>query len=200
MQTALQSLALGDPLEPLWRLEELRKHVEIEHNEDDAYLEGLAAAAAAHLTGVDTIWQRVWVSQAWRDFRVAFCDAIPLRLDPVLSVDRLWYLAQDGSERDVPAEDYYLVRMLTGARIVLRSGHDWPNDVADRLDAVRVDYTAGYGPSRADVPAHVGQALRFLVGHWYRHREAVVIGGEPRKVPHTVDYLMMPSRRFGLAS
>jgi uncharacterized phiE125 gp8 family phage protein len=200
MTNTLQSLALGDPREPLWTISELRKHVEIEHDEDDAYLVALAGAAAAHLTGVDTVWQRAWVAQDWRDFRKCFSRRdIPMRLDPVLRVNRVWYLDRAGSEREVPAENYYLIRTLTGARVVLRSGVSWPSDVSDRLDAVRLDYTAGYGEGRDSVPAHVGQALRFLVGHWYRHRESVVIGGEPRKVPQTVDYLMMPSRRFGLA-
>ena len=59
---------------------------------------------------------------------------------------------------------------------------DVPNNVA-------VIYTCGYGSTQAVVPDNAKHAIRMLVSHWYRNREAA--SELPfREVPLTVDALL----------
>jgi uncharacterized phiE125 gp8 family phage protein len=63
---------------------------------------------------------------------------------------------------------------------------------------VTVTYVAGYGPAGDDVPAAIRHAMLLLIGHWYEHRESVVVGGNPVQVPLAVQALLRPYRRVRL--
>ncbi len=66
----------------------------------------------------------------------------------------------------------------------------WPSA---RLDdkAVQITYLAGYG-SVASVPVAAKHAIKLLVGHWYTHREPVVVGQGANDVPLSVRALLEP--------
>lgn len=77
------------------------------------------------------------------------------------------------------ATSVYAVLASTGprtsrGRIVLKPGQTWPT-LEDREDALRVTFVAGYANAAA-VPPALRRAIKLLVGHWYRQREAAVVG------------------------
>ncbi|MBK8196986.1 MAG: phage head-tail connector protein [Acidobacteria bacterium] len=196
---ALQSLRLTKPAEPLVPLADLKKHLEVEHGEDDAYIGSLAEAAEAHLTGTDTPWQRVWVNSRWRDYWPDFTRRPLLRLAPVIGLHRITYLDPDGTEMLIKPAAYDLIREASGVRVHFLDSYELPSEVATRPDAVRVDYEAGYGPEASDVPASVRHAVKLLAGHWYRNREEVVVSqARAQSLPMGVEALMAPLRRYGV--
>lgn len=199
VRVQLQSVLVVAPTAAVWNLADLKKHLEVEHGEDDDYIEALGAAAADDLGGLETIYQRCWTQATWRDFWPDFSRSPVLRLAPVEAISRITFLNRAGVEMLVKPAAYYLVPDVMGGRLFWSSDYAVPTDLSDRLDAVRIDYIAGYGPQPADAPARVRQGIRLLVGHWYRHREDVVIAsGAPKVMPKSVEYLMQPLRRFGV--
>lgn len=199
MTARLQTVLLEPPVQPVWTLANLRKHLEVETAEDDALIQGYAEVAEEALTGPDTIYQRVWVHSTWRDFWPDFSRAPVLRLAPVHEIDRITYLNTAATEMLINPAAYYMIDDVMGGRLGWSDGYAIPRDAARRPDAVRIDYVAGYGPLGEDAPRRVQQAVRLLVGHWYRHREDVVIAaGQPVTLPRAVQYLMEPLRRIGV--
>lgn len=199
MTALLQSVRIAPPASQVWSLANLKKHLEVEHDEDDALIEGFGETAAEMLGGLDTIYQRAWLQSGWRDFWPDFSRGPVLRLAPVELIQRITYINTAGTEMLINPLAYYLVPDVMGGRVCWSDAYAVPGDCARRPDAVRIDYLAGYGSQTEDAPARVRQAVRMLVGHWYRHREDVVIAaGAPKEMPKAVDALMAPFRRFGV--
>lgn len=83
---------------------------------------------------------------------------------------------QDIEDYDLPA------RLVPLAETVLPV-------LQNRLNAVSIDFTAGYGDSPNDLPPRIRQCILFLVAHWYAQREPVISGTAilANKVPWTFD-------------
>lgn len=196
---ALQSVRLTQQTQALVSLADLKKHLVVEHDEDDGLIGALGAAAYQHLTGIDTPWQRVWIRERWRDFWPDFSRRPLLRLAPVIGLYRVTYINAAGAEMMIKPEACRILREAAGVRVVFAGDYALPSDVADRPDAVRIDYEAGYGDESGDVPAPVSHAVKLLVGHWYRNREEVVVSqATPKELPMGVAALMAPFRRIGV--
>ncbi|WP_291072103.1 head-tail connector protein [Hyphomonas sp.] len=195
----LRTVLVEPPEQPAWELADLKRHLVVESDEDDDLIKAYAATAEEALGGQDTIYQRVWTHATWRDFWPDFTRSPVLRLAPVHEIARITYINTAGTEMLIKPEAYYLMPDVMGARLGWSDAYALPGDVARRPDAVRIDYVAGYGPLGKDAPQRVRQAIRMLVGHWYRHREDVVIAaGSPVVLPKAVEFLMEPLRRFGV--
>ena len=124
-----------------------------------------------------------------QQFPVSTYVAIRLPRPKLLSVDSIKYVDCDGNDRIMDPADYRVGTAFS--QIALnRNLNIWPQVQPGIPDAVSVDYTAG--KSEEDVPQFM-QALRLLVGHWYRHREDTL---EVRleKIPHGVDTLIEQMR------
>jgi uncharacterized phiE125 gp8 family phage protein len=57
----------------------------------------------------------------------------------------------------------------------LQDGESWPTHKT-ALDAVQVEFTAGYGDTADTVPATARQVVKLLLSHWYENREGVLTG------------------------
>lgn len=66
---------------------------------------------------------------------------------------------------------YLVDRQSEPARITPTYSNSWPT-IREQIAAIQVNYIAGYGDLRTDVPAGIRQAMKMLVAHWYEHREA----------------------------
>jgi uncharacterized phiE125 gp8 family phage protein len=174
-------------------LAEAKAHLRKDDTDEDTLIEGLIAAATAHLDGSTGILGRCLVTQTWRqDLDQWPCDGtIRLPLLPAQSAT-VQYVAADGTPTALPTNDFQLVADARGASVRRVDGATWPN-LACRPDAVRVTFIAGYGAAAA-VPMAIKQAMLLLVGHWFENREAVQIGQAPSELPLAVDALIRPYR------
>ena len=59
----------------------------------------------------------------------------------------------------------------------------------NREDAIKIEYTIGYGDAASDVPDTIRHALMMLIGHWYDHREQTALD-ELSNVPYGYDQLL----------
>lgn len=178
---------------------EAKAHLRVEHDEDDAMIGAMLAAAVARLDGWSGILGRCLIEQQWtlplRRFPSAPGIALPF---PDVSVATIGYHPADGStETEFPSANWWLVETTASSAILLASGASWPA-TADRPNAVMMTMTVGYGATAEDVPAPIRSAILLMVGDLYRNREttgqgSATLGTIPMST--TVEALLAPYRR-----
>ncbi|ADZ71351.1 head-tail connector protein [Polymorphum gilvum] len=162
-------------------VEDMRAHLRLAHEAEDALLAELIAAARSQ---VERETRRALIAQGWR----AYFDAWPagrivrLPVAPVIAVAAVTVYGTDGLPADLDPVDWRLDGPAARLRVAAGAGGDAAN-------GIEIDFTAGYGAAPADVPAPLRQAIRLLAAHWYEHREA---GSDLAlaSVPHGLDRLL----------
>lgn len=179
------------PANPLLSVAEAKSHLRVDHSDDDTYIADLVLAAQGWLDGFGGVLGRALINQTWQEQLAGFAPRIPLLVGPVQSIINITYFDADETEQTLSTDVY---RLLGGGRdyLVEKSGQVWPSTYA-RDDAVTITYVAGYGAAANAVPAQIRQAARFLVGHWYEHREAAV-SGPMTAMPLAVQSMIRPFR------
>ncbi|MBN9305642.1 MAG: hypothetical protein BGO82_04010 [Devosia sp. 67-54] len=138
----MTSTLIAGPGEEPVALAEAKAFCRIDGSDEDALVAALIVAARLQ---VESLTGRALVTQTWR---LTLNCAPRLVALPVLPVASL-LVAPDGA-------------VLQGDAVLL----------AEPVDALSIDYTAGYGAA-ADVPADLRQAVLTLVAYWYEHRDAL---------------------------
>ena len=139
----MTSYLIAGPGEEPVSLAEARAFCRIEHAEEDALMGALIAAARLH---VESATGRALVTQSWRlVLNRVHGLVVPLPVVPVASLIE----APDGA-------------VLQGDSVLL----------AAAVDALSIDYTAGYGAAE-DVPQDLKHAVLLLVAYWYEHRDGL---------------------------
>lgn len=100
-----------------------------------------------------------------------FNGEICLPMPPVRSIVSVSYIDTDGNTQTLDAANYELFEDDLVPFIFPLV--DWPTNVADRPDAVKVRYMSGDEPD--DVPEDIKQAIRLLVGSAFELREDVLL-------------------------
>jgi len=178
-------------LEPVTRAE-AKTHLRVDHADEDALIDTLILAARKHC---ETICRRAFVEQTL----LLRCDGFPAKFrlprPPFISIaaDGLKYYNGSGVLTTLAAAQYQADTKSLVGRIVPAYGCSWPS-ARGQTDDVQVTYKAGYGATAASVPEPIRLAILFLIGHWYEHRESVVIGANVGTVPDTVEALLADYR------
>jgi uncharacterized phiE125 gp8 family phage protein len=170
-------------------LEDAKAHLRVDGDDEDDLIDGCIAAAVDHVerfTGLvltrrlvtETLWNWGDRLNSWPVrgiVSVSYVDALYLEQDYDLTALRVNLAARP-------------VRLGTNVRWPLVYGHNAP---------ITVVVDAGYLTS-AEVPASVMQAIKLLVGHFFRNREAASVGVTVTEVPMAVDSLLRSHRLVGL--
>jgi len=146
---------------------ETKDHLRIDIDDDDTLIGYMIDAA--------TEWAQMYTSRKYITASVVdYMDAFPtvIRPDwsPLISVTSIEYVDTDGAGQTLAASIYQTDTDTQPARITLAYTQSWP-DIRSDLNAVTLNYTAGYGTSSSDVPEHVRNAIMMLVGSMYENRE-----------------------------
>lgn len=195
----LAPVLVTPPVETPISLEEAKEHLRIFHDDDDDTIAAYLASAVSFLDGHSGVLGRCLVSQEWTAAFPGWPGSGMLRLPfPDVSEAVVAYSDADDAEHEVSASLFQLAHDAQGSFIWLRRGFNRPTVHDDRLDPVRVTFTAGYGDA-ADVPGALKAAIRLIVGHLYENRESVVVGTvDAKELPMGVAALVNPFRRVGL--
>lgn len=137
-------------------LTELKSHLRVDHNADDARLESLismARQAVERDTGRSLITQ-TWVARLdqWP------CHAIDLMHPPVQSVTSITYIDGSGVTQTWSASEYSVDLYSQPGLIRPAYGCTWPTVRGD-YRGITVTYVAGYGASGVSVPHELRQAV-----------------------------------------
>lgn len=179
------SVITAPQAEPI-SLAEAKAHLRIEADVviEDELIQLLIQAAreqAQHETG------RALITQGLQMLEPATCR-IRLCRPPLQEITSVVALDEDGAETAVDATDYRIDETGLLPVLVIKT---MP---ADALH-VRVQYTAGYGEARTDVPAAIRRWMLLHISTHYEHRESVVVGSSVATMPTPfIDGLLDPFR------
>ncbi len=185
------SLTLLSPpaAEPV-TLGEIKEHLRVTHNDEDALITGMAVAA---VRAVEARGGLALMPQAWRlSLDTPPDETVLLPIAPVSAVDGVSVIDGNGVAQTIDANLY---EAATGAPGRVRPAGPWPAPGV-ALDGVRIDFTAGYADA-ASVPEPLKQAVKLLAAYFFETREAA---GDTRTyaVPQSVDALIAPYREVRL--
>ena len=159
------------PTEEPVPLARAKLHLRVDHAAEDDLIQDWIAAAremSEQYTG------RRWVSQQLRmtlsDWPDGDSGIVPLPVEPVASIDAVKYFATAGNLVTLVAGTDYQTwldhrpPLLAPAPLKV-----WPTVQTDRLAAVQIEFTAGYG-APALVPYRAKTAMLLCLGYWYENR------------------------------
>lgn len=175
-------------VEPI-TLAEAKAHLRITHTDEDALITSLISVARAD---AENELQRSLITQTREIARDAFPAAIELTFGPVIAVTSVKFDDPAGIEQTLDPATYRLDTYRLSGWIVPDPDYSWP-ETRQHVNAVRVRYTAGYGPAATDVPAPIRQWILLRIGTLFEHRESVAAGVTVATVPY-VDRLLDPYR------
>ena len=124
---------------------------------------------------------------------------VTLDRTPLVSVDSVKIWPADGSAQItlVPGTDYNVDTESTPGFIIPTPGNVWA-PVYLRPDAITVNFTSGYGPAPANVPASLRLAVWAIASHWYDNRAIITETRSVEDVPHTLTDLLTKWRVRGM--
>lgn len=181
-------------LEPV-TLAEARAHLRVTNTDEDTLITSLITAARQW---AEEYTRRAFVTQTL-EYRIPkFADRIYLPRPSLQYVVSVKYL--DGDEALQTLASTYWVEHTSDVSVgyIQRAPtQTWPS-VADRDDAVRIQYVAGYADPGSPtagiggVPEAIRRAILLLLGDAFRNRDA------PMEASKTVEYLLSPYRDFSV--
>lgn len=192
------SLVTAPSVEPI-TTSVAKLHLRVDHSTDDALIDTLCAAARDY---VETATRRKMITQTY-DLKL---DGFPshdqpiwLPFPPVSSVTSVSYVDTNG-DTQTWSSSYYTTDLPAGpharmGRIVPAYNYDYPQ-TREVINAVTVRFVVGYGAAGSSVPGALLAAMKLLIGHWYEHRESVVVGSIAQQVPQAVESLVWQFRAW----
>jgi uncharacterized phiE125 gp8 family phage protein len=172
--------------EPL-TLDEAKKQLNQDHDYDDEYIASLIIAARRYC---EQYQNRAYITQT----RDIWLDGWPVEdyietLPPLATVTHIKYYDTANVEYTVSSADYFVDTKSFVGRIGLAYNKSWPTLTLRPFNGINVRYTCG----STTVDEGVKLAMKLLIGHWYKNREAVgVVEGENE---HAVKALLGLNRR-----
>jgi uncharacterized phiE125 gp8 family phage protein len=152
-------------------LAEAKAALLVDHDQDDALIARLVAAATeeAETLAARSLCTRTveLVLDAW-----PAGGSILLEYPPVQSVTSITYYDDDNAAATMPGADYFSVLDVAPPWVALAKNADWPTATLRSVSPIRVRYVAGYG-SAAAVPARYKALILGLVAVDYENREAL---------------------------
>lgn len=190
-------------------IDDLKLHLRLDGDDENAYLAGLIAAARR---SCESFQNRAYITQTLR----LTADAFPLYRDglyhfasrsvrgqdagillpraPLQSVSSITYVDEAGVTRTLASTEYLVDNQSDPGRVAPAYGKYWPA-TRGQMNAVAVTFVAGYGAA-ADVPGEIALAIKMLVAHFYENRELAVIGTIVNELPMGVSSLLWQDRVF----
>lgn len=190
MMTDLQRLELVTaPAALPVSLSEVKAQLRIEHDDENNYLDRLINAAIALVDAKGILGQAI-ITQIWAQWLPYTPDReISLSIGPVQSVDAVKYYDDDGILQTDTLSNFDVFGLPFAKIVKPKTGFNWPISQV-RPDAIKIEYTVGYGDTSAGVPDTIRHALLMLIAYWYENRENELIGVNSKTLPFGFDDLL----------
>jgi len=119
-------------------------------------------------------------------------DPLYIPLWPVVSVSSVSYKDVDGATQTIALGDLQVELQSQPAAIYPLADEHWPMSQSGSQRAVTVVATVG---ALSQVPAMAKHAIKLLVAHWFRNREAVLVGTVSNDMEKALDALLVQFRK-----
>ncbi len=155
-------------------LDEVKKFLRVKGQAEDVLINGLISACTKM---VELEIGRSLITRTLVDRRRCFpaCRIIELEFPPLISVTSITYLDGAGSSQTLSSSKYSVDTSSSPGRIELNKGETWPTTY-DKINAVTITYTAGYGAASKNVEPALKLGILNLIEHYYANRSPVNVG------------------------
>jgi len=171
---------------------EAKAQMEVEHSDNDALIERFIKTAV-RLVDATGVLGKAMITQSWGQWVKPNPGKIRLLMGPIQSVDAVKYYNQSNVITTDTLSNYDVLGTPSHTVISPKSGYSWPTTYI-RSDAIKIEYTVGFGDASSDVPETVRHALMMLVAHYYENRENELIGVNSKTLPFGFDELIGSER------
>ncbi len=182
---------LADPV----TIGEVQQYLRISDPDDNVWIRN-AIRAARMLVEKHT--HRQLMTKTWDlalDCFPAATDSLSIPRPPLQTIDSITYVPSSGGTTTIDSTSLHVDTGSEPGRVAPVFDWYWPTARLQNA-AVTVQFTAGYGGDAVDVPEPLRQAIMMMAGHWYEHRETVVVGTITNELPMAFEALC-GSYRFG---
>lgn len=175
---------------------EAKLQARVDGSDEDSLIEGLIHTARQDL---ETRLQRSITPVVWKQLRDTFPGGRCIRLHwpTVTAIAHVKYYDRDGVQQTWSSANYQLDGASEPARLCLAPSVSWPDTQLDKINAVEIQYTAGWGDAAA-VPAALKHWLKLRVATLYQHREEIAAGMSISQIP-SVDALLNTQNTWSLS-
>ena len=103
-------------------------------------------------------------------------NQLDLPMPPLISVSNVATLDEDGTETEYDSDNYYVITDSVPGKIIIKSGIAKPYNYDREKGGILIEYTAGYGTNRDDVPTPIRVGIMLWTMNIYENR---VISNDP---------------------
>jgi uncharacterized phiE125 gp8 family phage protein len=189
------TLALISPpaAEPV-TLADMKLHLRVSHDSEDAQISGLIKAAREELEQATGL---ALISQGWRLYLDCWpgTQIVLVHKAPVIALSAATIYDMAGAPSSLSLSGFVLDRASRPARIALPDAVTAPGK---KLNGIEIDFTAGFGATGVDVPDGLKRAIMLLAAHWYEFRGAETFERESAAWPPSFERFVSRYRRVGL--
>jgi uncharacterized phiE125 gp8 family phage protein len=187
-------LKTAPSIEPV-DLDELKNHLRLDTDTEDAILASYLLAARTH---VEALCGPL-ITQTWYQYEDEFPggDILKIGKPRLQSVTSITYIDVDSVSATLASTEYAIDDENEYApRVVLEDNGDWPTTDLHPKNPVCVEFVCGYGDDTDDVPEPIRLSIMLLVSHFYENREPVNVGQSVTAIPFTMDSLLTDYRAW----
>lgn len=147
-------------------LEDVKRHLRIDHNEEDSLIQAYIGAATEYCQ--EYTWSQLITATfvERRDYFPPSISPIQLQKNPNVSVSSIQYIDTGGTTQTLDSSLYVIDPYIKPALIVPAYTKFWPT-TRWHVNDVIVTYTAGYGADSTTVPQEIKLALILKVAQFY---------------------------------
>ena len=171
---------------PLFTTADAKDFLKVDTTADDTLIDNLIKAATQ---SCEIYTNRYFLDTLVTQYADKWADIENLYKSPVSSITHIKYYDSDDSLQTLAGTVYLLDEVSQPARIGLKPNQSYPN-IANRINAVAVQYTVGYGTASTDVPEGIRQAVLMTIANWYENRQTVITGRTATELPLSSQYLL----------
>ena len=180
----MKTIKITTPTNAVITLNEIKDHLRIERDETefDSDLQDITTAAIDMVESETNTTLLTTTFAAYWDRWPLLGQHLKLPGNPITAVNSITYVDVGGVPTVWDPADYQFSTTRTPAVIKPIAGTTYPATATDTLDVVCVEFVAGYGDTSDDVPELFKHMIKLLVGHWFRNREAVLVGSISKRI------------------
>ena len=171
---------------PLFTTAEAKDFLKVDTTADDTLIDNLIKAATQ---SCEEYTNQYFMDTLVTQYSDNWLEVYRLYKSPVSTLTHIKYYDSTDTLQTLTASNYILDNVSKPARIGLAVDGELPT-LADRINAVEVKYTVGYGTASPDVPDGIKQAVLLTIGNWYQNRQTVITGRTATELPLSSQYLL----------
>jgi len=184
MYRSLKEVTLSET--PLFTTAEAKDFLKVDTTADDTLIDNLIKAATE---SCQIYTNQYFLNTVVEQYSDKWLGIYTLYKSPVSAITHIKYYDSDDTEQTWASSNYILDDVSKPARIGLAVDATLPS-LSDRINAVHVKYTVGYGTASTDVPDGIKQAVLLTLGNWYENRQTVITGRTATELPLSSQYLL----------